>query len=200
MKPTQRYFLKVFLLTGISFGAIQFFFNYWLGNDTPLIGLIIQGVLFGLLFSFFAVQMQKKKLKQMGRSINSEADLVPSQQDELMVQEEIDVVWRALVERFAKQKGWKLKEKMPAKGKLILTRGTSMWSWGEKIEIRLRDLNEGYTLVQVNSSPMLSTTLIDYGRNRENVEQVLAFVEKVAPRVQNTDIEDSESDSNFSAE
>jgi len=53
---------------------------------------------------------------------------------------------------------------------------TSWASWGEEIEIKLSQTNDGATLVNVKSSPKLKITPIDYGKNIDNVEKILVFL------------------------
>ncbi len=48
-------------------------------------------------------------------------------------------------------------------------------SWGERIECRVTPA-DGATEVSIRSRPALRTTIVDYGKNRENVERIRAFL------------------------
>ena len=49
-------------------------------------------------------------------------------------------------------------------------------SWGEKITILLTALNDSQTSVSIESKCMLPTQIIDYGKNRKNVDQINAYI------------------------
>ncbi|MCB9960331.1 MAG: hypothetical protein H6843_17170 [Rhodospirillaceae bacterium] len=51
--------------------------------------------------------------------------------------------------------------------------GDGRRSYGERITMSLVDLPDGHTEVTVASAPVLWTTLVDYGKGRENVEAIV---------------------------
>lgn len=53
-----------------------------------------------------------------------------------------------------------------------LSCSASLISWGENIVISFYDTMNGGTRITANSKPKLVTTLIDYGKNRKNVEAI----------------------------
>ena len=58
-------------------------------------------------------------------------------------------------------------------GVLLTKKGFSMRSWGEKIDVKLERLNDNQTEINIFSRPKISGTLVDYGKNYENVEKFL---------------------------
>ena len=48
-------------------------------------------------------------------------------------------------------------------------------SWGEKIEFRLERMEQG-TRIEVSSQPLLRSTLLDYGKNYENVGLIIRYL------------------------
>jgi hypothetical protein len=49
----------------------------------------------------------------------------------------------------------------------------SLWSWGERVRVEIRLMEAGRVRVRVESRAAFPLTLIDYGRNAENVPTVL---------------------------
>lgn len=60
----------------------------------------------------------------------------------------------------------------PYKFQIYLSVGASFTSWGEKITICFFDPLNGGTRIIVNSTSSLPTTLIDYGKNRQNADAI----------------------------
>gem|GEM_PF-4810409 len=48
----------------------------------------------------------------------------------------------------------------------------SLWSFGEKISVKVESANEEKSL-SVKSEPILKTALIDFGKNRKNINQII---------------------------
>lgn len=67
-------------------------------------------------------------------------------------------------------------------GEMRGTVPTSMSSWGERVVATIAFGQHGAT-VRLRSESLLPTTLIDFGRNRKNVEKVLAALRPLAPLV-----------------
>ncbi len=48
----------------------------------------------------------------------------------------------------------------------------SFKSWGEKVKIQIFDNKDGTSIVEISSRPIFFLTLLDYGKNRQNINQV----------------------------
>ncbi len=60
--------------------------------------------------------------------------------------------------------------------------GMSLASWGEQVTATIGHGPHG-AVVQLHSASALSTTLIDFGRNRKNLEKVVEAMRTMAPVV-----------------
>lgn len=58
--------------------------------------------------------------------------------------------------------------------------GVGVWSWGEKLLVHLSRVPEG-TQVHVRSECAFPLQLVDYGKNRKNVEQIVAGLQAGTP-------------------
>ncbi len=68
-------------------------------------------------------------------------------------------------------------------GRIDLKAGMTWKTWGEVISFDLRRMDENRTRVEVSSGPALRTTLVDYGKNLENVERIMGFLTRRAAGV-----------------
>jgi hypothetical protein len=49
---------------------------------------------------------------------------------------------------------------------------TSFKSWGEIVFIKVSEITEKKSVIRITSKPLLFTTLLDYGKNRNNINYV----------------------------
>jgi len=173
MKASQRFFLKTSGIFALVMVGVQLIMSFWLGEKSwdwidHLIFPLVWGAMMGGLSTF----SQRKILTRKGLDPEKVSDWSPHQAEEFLVKCEREEVWATLLAELPARKRWRLKERIPAQGKLIFRRGMNLWSYGEEVTIRLRDMNEGYTLVQTESRPIVSFTLVDYGIGKGNIHTV----------------------------
>jgi hypothetical protein len=70
-----------------------------------------------------------------------------------------------------------IRKRDPAAGRLEAIFPMSWRSWGEKVGVDLLGV-DGDTLVQIKSRSALPTTLVDWGKNAENVRRFLGALTK----------------------
>ena len=63
-------------------------------------------------------------------------------------------------------------------GKIDAKGGITWKTLGDKIEFNLTSLDEGCTEVEFSSRPAIRTTLIDYGKNLQNVQTIEHFLKE----------------------
>lgn len=49
-------------------------------------------------------------------------------------------------------------------------------SFGELVEVSVKPNGGNKTLIEITSKPSLPTTMVDYGKNQENVEALVGFL------------------------
>lgn len=63
-------------------------------------------------------------------------------------------------------------------GRLVAKTGFSWKSNGEIIDFTLTKLEDEHTRVVISSKPAISITLVDWGRNKQNIERISEFLKK----------------------
>ena len=86
-------------------------------------------------------------------------------------------VFAAVLEAVPKVKGMKVKSSDEASGQILVTTGVSFKSWGEKLPISVSESQPGKAVVSVASSSKMA--LVDWGKNKQNVERILAATDEV---------------------
>ena len=84
-----------------------------------------------------------------------------------------------LVERLRQINGYNVvREYADGRGGAIfeLTHDISFASWGENIKMDLYPCNEQQTVVEIISECALPTQMIDWGRNKTNVNEILTYL------------------------
>lgn len=92
-----------------------------------------------------------------------------------------DKVFDAMCRAIPTIKGMKIDNADKLQGRIVVKAGVSVWSWGENISVQLIELSENKTKVQITSSPktgILFGGAMDMGKNRKNIENILATTSK----------------------
>jgi len=176
MKPIHKLFLISFIATSVPYGIMMYFFKYSdnLDSNEPILWQpIISAVIFGLIMSIFLSVMQKKKLKKVGYPKLTDNLLKVKQSKTLETNLTKDEIFDVLKNnnKFKKSKIESLNNS------IIIRKKMSWFSWGEIITITF-DVKES-NKIRIESKPYLPTTLIDYGVNIDNVDNVMKIIKTV---------------------
>jgi hypothetical protein len=171
-------YLKLFLAAGIPFGIFMGIF--YILVDGLIIGLIkglIAGILFGGLMSLILGLLHTSSVKRMPYGKSKEAMKV-HQVRNIELQLPYDKVFNLCVDSLGLIKECEIQEKDHLQGKIVAKSGTTWKSWGEIITFQLHKIDNKTTQVIVSSRPVVSTTIVDYGKNLENVERITSFLKE----------------------
>ncbi len=173
MKPTTKLYLKIFLYSGVFFGLLTVIMDLIFGDKLSIWEFLAAALFFGVFMSLVLVSINIYNLKKMGLKDFSDEDLAVKQKREIVSTLNIPEI----IERLKKdEKTGKMKLKMLENG-IQLTSGVSWESWGEVINIIQIPNGENKYKYQIMSKPKLSTSIIDYGKNFENVTRIKKILE-----------------------
>lgn len=65
-----------------------------------------------------------------------------------------------------------------ASGLIEARTGLTWKSYGEDILMTIREVDENHTQIRVASRPTLFITWVDYGKNSENIEKIIAYLKE----------------------
>ncbi len=64
---------------------------------------------------------------------------------------------------------------------IFMEGSVSFWSWGENVTISCQYLDDYHTRIHIESKPKFSTTLVDWGKGKRNIRNVLDAIKMVLP-------------------
>ncbi len=173
VKFISKLYLKSFLFYALSFAILMFLWEYFSLKTIDPLKHIISASLFGLIMSWSTITAHKRSLQKLGQSSRegfNEEDLKVHQKITLRKKHELKEIFTLLNNNQATAR-WTLKH---TDNKISAKTGISWASWGEKIEIKETD-----ETFEISSRPILSSTLFDKGKNRENVILLKQLIENL---------------------
>lgn len=178
-RSTADTYRKIFIFTSIPFGL-------YMGAQGLSEGLwhgITQGVFEGLLFgSFMALilgvlhQISNKQLQ----SNYSEALLGVHQVQVLTLKQPFDEAFETCLSSIAILKKGKVTQQDRELGVIHAKTGTTWKSFGEKLMLTVSPDGDESCKVSISSKPLVGTTLVDYGKNIENIRSIVEALGKQA--------------------
>lgn len=176
MKPIIKLYLKAFLLTGTLYGLITLGFEMVDENRFDLWKFLIMAFIFGITMSLILVSVHIFVLKKNGIKEITNENLKVSQSKIL----KSEMNNRELIQKLKSDPIiGKMKMTEIENGILIKTKMT--WkSFGEEIKIISKSDENSDFEYQVSSCPKLKTTLIDYGKNLENITRIEKVIKDIA--------------------
>ncbi|KAA9341021.1 hypothetical protein [Adhaeribacter soli] len=165
MKLALQFFLKVFAFMSLGYGSTQALMYYFSASgEARILQSLISGLGFGLMVGLFITYKQMREVKKLRGNQLSQEDLSVHQVacfQSYLTKEEI----LAKLQNHYPSKDWELQ----TANDLVKLKTPYSWkSFGEKVQIRINELQNGLTEVLVESKPRLWYTLADYGKNLEN--------------------------------
>lgn len=109
---------------------------------------------------------------------------VESEEEKIKVSQSRDIeinlpfneVVNLCLEMIEKDNKLNLKGKNIDEGVIEATKGPSWKSWGEKVILKIEELDKNHTKVNINSKPWIPITMMDYGANLENVNRIRDYL------------------------
>lgn len=163
-------YLKIFLAATLLLMIAQLISHYIFSGSPmlkqDLLNAGIGGIVFALFFGTIYVEELKKSLSH---NINIDRYKVKHTETITIQTNEEDVI--ETIKNKVIKKRWKLLEEGESEDEYTLKYRTPMSykSWGEIVFIQIRNHNHPDIITEITSIPMLSTTMLDYGKNKNNV-------------------------------
>jgi len=160
--------LILFLASSIPFGVIMGLLfvqdkSMWLKMS------LLYGLLFGVLQTIVLSIIQAIQLRKFGDKgnkikVNNSVKLVV---DGLMSEivdlckQSINALEKGSIDRINKDEG-----------EILARTGTTWLSFGESISYQVEQISDSHCSITVKSRPLLRTTVIDYGKSRDNIRKI----------------------------
>ena len=145
--------------------------GFFFGFHVALYSGLIAGTCFGAVMSLVLGTLHIWSTRHSAMGGNGG----PNQSIELEMDPPIALVFDRCV-RALEQFGAEIGTQQRNDGVIEATTGLTWKSWGEVLCVHVKDHEHEKVKVQISSSPRVETTLLDYGKGRENVEKIAGFL------------------------
>jgi len=161
------------ILAGISAGIFfVLFYGLWIGIAGGLfIGLIVGAVLLFIMGPLH--EMSVKKIAGDGSEGSTGVHHVREIEISRSYDESFDLCIRSL-ELISRSR---VIEKDHSGGRIIAKAGLNWRTWGDSISFEISASGEGSSRIRVSSRPAARSTIVDFGKNLQNVNRVVSFLE-----------------------
>ena len=174
----MKIYLKLLLTTGVPFGILAgVIYSLLFSPLTGLIAGLLAGILFGGLMSLILGTLHTWSVKRLPFKSKNVMDIHQVRSVEMKLL--YDKVFDLCIESLRLIRKCRIVEENRSQGKIIARTGITWKSWGEIITFDIRKMND-VIQVEISSRPVVRTTLVDYGKNLENVEKIASFLEEHA--------------------
>ncbi len=173
MRIYLKFFILFFIATFLANYAAQLFTDYpdeWL--ESLLVALVS-----GIIVSAIIGSLHKNTLRKVASdNINFDKYKI-KHSNTIRLSAYEDELISFLKERLKKKK-WRLIQESESEDETVLKFRSSMnWkSWGEIVYIRLFTGWKAKLNMEITSIPIVSTTMIDYGKNKNNVDLISKMI------------------------
>jgi len=156
---------RVFLGTAVPFGVAMCVARV---GHYPLAYSIGTGLVMGSIFGGLMLWLQRRAESRLEAEGLDPGDLEPMQERSEEIRADLASVYQASRGALLKLRKLRLVKDDPVTGQLDAKTGSTFWSWGEIISVRVTGDGPD-TTVHISSRPKLITTTVDHGKSAENV-------------------------------
>lgn len=168
MNPVTKLYIKVFFQAGIPFGLVMSAIDLINGNGFSWEKFLFSFIGFGLFMSLALVSIHIHRLKKLGVQKFTDENLSVRQTKIVTSPLNLSEMKQKLKSDLALEK-MKMTE---AQNGILLDSKVTWKSWGEKIGVILQCKDGGNYVYHISSKPRLTRTIIDFGKNLVNVNNI----------------------------
>jgi len=170
--------LKIFLAAGIPFGIFMaILFSIIYGINTGLPGGIISGLIFGFLMFIILGFLNSRAVQKIAGNRSAESmGTFYVQNIELRLP--YDRAFDLCVRSLDLIRKCRIQEEDRSRGTIIAKSSVNWKTWGDTVSFDISETDNDSTAIRVSSRPTAWSTLVDYGKNLENVKTIVSFLER----------------------
>lgn len=171
-----KLYLKLFIISGFPFAIIA---GMILTHKDGILNKVIFGSISGLLFGLAASSILMFLHISLSRKAVPEKkyyDLAVHQKDHVKVPLPYNETFSICLESLHTINKCEIEAQILFQGKITARAGLNWKTWGDIISLKLRKLDNDNTYVYISSRPYARTTLLDFGKNLQNVRKIKEYL------------------------
>ena len=170
--------IKISIVAGISSGILSgILFLLFYGLPMGIAGGFLTGLTAGTVLFFIMGplhEMSVKKIAFDGSEGSTGVHHVREIEILMSFNESFDLCIRSL-DLISRSR---VKEKDRSGGRIIARAGLNWRTWGDTISFEISASGEGSSRIRVSSRPAARSTIVDFGKNLQNVNRIVSFLER----------------------
>lgn len=168
--------IKIFLASGIPFAILMVMLNSYLyGLPLGVISGLIAGTVFGFLMFFILGFLHSRAVKKISDGkFRDESGVNHARSIELNLP--YDCVFDLCIRSLDVITNCKVLEEDRINGIIIAKAGINWKTWSDTVSFHINKIDNNHTNVNVSSRPTARTTIVDFGKNLNNVESIVSFI------------------------
>lgn len=135
---------------------------------------VLCGLTFGLLMTIILGVINYFSLKQVG----GEAASSVKKEKEIELQLSYENSFELCKNSLSCIKGASITHEDFNKGIIRAKTGVNLKTWGDKIEFHIQKISDEVSKVWIQSMPIIPTTLVDYGKNLNNIKKISNYLQE----------------------
>ncbi len=170
--------LKVFFASGVPFGIfIGILYSSLYGLSTGLASGLSAGLIFGFLMFIILCFLHTRAVKKITGEKSGEAIGICHVRN-IRLPFPYDRTFDLCIESLNLIDRCRVQQDDRSGGKIIAKSSVNWKTWGDTIYFDIDRTDSEETHVKVSSRPTSWTTIVDYGKNLQNVETIVSFLNK----------------------
>ncbi|MEW6715022.1 MAG: hypothetical protein AB1306_08040 [Nitrospirota bacterium] len=170
--------LKIFLAGGIPFGLFTaVLFSYLYGMKLGLSSGLVSGLIFGFIVFIILGFLHSRAVEKIAGDI-SEESMGTCQVRNMELPLPYDKTFDLCIQSLSLISRCRVKKEDRSQGKIMARSSVNWKTWGDTISFGITGISDEKTAVKVSSKPTARSTIVDYGKNLENVKTIISFLGK----------------------
>lgn len=170
--------LKIFFAGGIPFGIFTaVLFSYLYGINVGLPGGLISGAIFGFFMFIILGFLHSRAVKKIAGDI-SEESMATCQVRNIELPLPYDRAFDLCIKSLNLISRCRVQKEDRSQSKIIARSSVNWKTWGDTISFDITGISNEKTAVKISSRPTAKSTIVDYGKNLENVKTIVSFLKK----------------------
>ncbi len=169
--------IKISIAAGISSGILSgIIFSLYYGMPVGIAGGLLTGLIAGAALSFIMGPLHEMSVKKITGD-GSEGSTGVNHVREIEIPMSFDESFDLCIRSLQMISRCRVKEKDHPGGRIIAGAGLNWKTWGDTILFEISAAGEGSSRIRVSSRPTARTTIVDFGKNLQNVHRIVSFLE-----------------------
>jgi len=170
--------LKIFLANGVPFGVFMgILFSSLYGLNAGLTAGLMSGLIFGFLMFIILGFLHSRAVRKISGG-TAGASMGTSHERNIKLHLPIDKAFDLCIESLGMIGKCRVREQDRSRGRIIAGSPVNWKTWGDTISFDITAAGREETGVRISSRPTSRSTIVDYGKNLENVEKIVSFLKK----------------------